>query len=164
MVRRFLVILLPVLALSTALLGGSVQARQGDAIPGIAVETLGRTSVGDEGGDELVLLRVTIEPGASIPASDGVGAAVILLEEGRVGVVLEGAADEANLTLAGGNGTVPLTPGDETILAPGDAVSSGDGTRLMLHNAGDGEASLLYAVVAAAGDSPFAAVAQDVSG
>jgi len=111
-----------------------------------------------------VLLRVTIEPGASIPASDGVGAAVILLEEGRVGVVLEGAADEANLTLAGGNGTVPLTPGDETILAPGDAVSGGEGTRLALHNAGDGEAMLLYTVVTAAGDSPFAASSRNASG
>ena len=59
---------------------------------------------------------------------------------------------------------MPLTSDSETILAPGDAVSSGDGTRLTLHNAGDGEAMLLYAVVTRAGASPFAASAQDATG
>jgi len=155
--------LLPVLALSTALLGESAGARQGEASPGIAIETLGRSLVGGS-VDELVLLRVTIEPSASVPASDGPSSAVILLEEGRVGVALEGTVGEASLTLAGGNGTVPLTSGSETILDPGDAVSSGDGTRLTLHNAGDGEAMLLYAVVIAAGDSPFATSAEDATG
>jgi hypothetical protein len=167
MMRRFLVVLLPVLALSTILLGESAGALQGDgeeSIPGVAIETLGRSPVGEEGGDELVLLRLTIESSASVPASDGLGTAVVLLEEGRVGVELEGAAGETSLTLAGGNGTVPLTPGSETILAPGDAVSSGEGTHLTLRNAGDGEATLLYAVVTAAGDTPFAALAQDASG
>jgi quercetin dioxygenase-like cupin family protein len=166
MVRRFLVILLPVLALSIALLGENALARDAeadDSIPGVAIEKLGRTPVGQE-GNELVLFRVTIEPGASVPASDGPRAATILLEEGRVSVVLEGAASKASLTLAGGNGTVPLTSGAETILAPGDAVSSGDGTRLTLRNVGDSEAMLLYAVVTAAGDSPFAASSQDASG
>ena len=163
MMRRCLVMLLPMLALSTALLTESAGARQGEAIPGVAIETLGRSPVG-ESGDELVLLRVTIEPSASVPASDGLGAAVILLEQGRVGIALEGAAGEASLTLAGGNGTVPLTPGPETILAPGDAVSSGKGTRLTLRNAGDGEAMLLYAVVTAGGASPFAASAEDATG
>jgi quercetin dioxygenase-like cupin family protein len=167
MARRFLVILLPVLALSIALLGESVRARQGkaeDSISGVVMETMGRSPVGQEGGDELVLLRVTIEPGASVPASDGPGAVVVLLEEGRGAVALEGPAGQASFTLAGGNGTVPLTPGAETILAPGDAVSSGDGTRLTLRNAGDGEAMLLYAVVTAAGDAPFAASSHDASG
>jgi hypothetical protein len=163
MVRRFVAMLLPVLALSTAQLGERASARQEEAIPGVAFETLGRSPVG-EVGDELVLLQVTIEPGASVPASDGPRAAVALLEKGRVSAQLGGAAGEANLTQAGGNGPVPLTPGSETMLAPGDAVSSGDGTRLTLHNAGDGEATLLYAVVTAAGDSPFADAAQDLSG
>ncbi|HEX2280491.1 MAG TPA: hypothetical protein VHG52_01890, partial [Thermomicrobiales bacterium] len=117
--RRFLVFLLPVLALSTALLGVSVRARQEQEIPGVAIETLGRSPVGAEGGDELVLLRVTIEPGASIPASDEFGAVVVVLERGRAGVTLDGAAGEATLTLPGGNGTVSLTSGAETILAPG---------------------------------------------
>jgi hypothetical protein len=167
MARRFLVILLPVLALSIALLGESVRARQGeteDSISGVVIETLGRSPVGQEGGDELILLRVTVEPGASVPASDGPGAVVVLLEEGRVAVALEGPAGQASLTLAGGNGTVPLTSGTEMVLAPGDAVSSGDGTGLTLRNAGDGEAMLLYAVVTAAGDAPFAASSHDASG
>jgi hypothetical protein len=114
MMRRCLAMLLPVLALSTTLLGGSVRARQEEAIPGVAIETLGRSPVG-ESGDELVLLRVTIEP-------------------------------------------------SETILTPGDAVSSGKGTRLTFRNAGDSEAMLLYAVVTTAGASPFAASAEDATG
>src|SRR5215207_8988770 len=101
MLQRFLAMLLPVLALSTALLGERASARREEAIPGIGIETLGRSPVGDE-GDELVLLRVTIEPGASVPASDGPRAAVVLLEKGRVNARLGGAAGEANLTQAGG--------------------------------------------------------------
>src|SRR5215207_219141 len=167
MVRRFLIMLVPVLALSAALLGERVLARQGDAedsVPGVAVETLGRTPVGEEGTDELVLLRVTIEPGASLPASDEPRAAVVVLEEGRVGVVLEPATGRASLTLAGGNGSVRLAAGTETILALGDAVTAGEGARVALHNAGDGEAMLLYTAVAGSGHSLFAAPAQDASG
>jgi hypothetical protein len=164
--RRFSFILLPVLALSAALLDGSVLARQGeaeDSIPGVHIATLGRSAIGEEGG-ELVLLRVTIEPGASLPASDQSHAAVVVIQEGRVGVALEPATGRASLTLAGGNGSVPLAAGDETILAPGDAVSASKAARLALHNAGDGEAVLLYTAVAGSGESLFAASAQDDSG
>jgi quercetin dioxygenase-like cupin family protein len=156
---------LPVLALIAALLGERVLARQGEAddpLPGVVVETLGQSPVAGEGDDDLVLLRVTIEPGASIPASDGPHAALVVLEEGRVVVALERAAGEASLTLAGGNGTVPLPPGDETILAPGDALSFGEGARLALRNAGDGEATLLYAAVA--GDPLSSTFSQDATG
>jgi hypothetical protein len=165
--RRFSFILLSVLALGAALVGGSVLARQGeaeDSIPGVAMETLGRSSVGEEGGDELVLLRITIEPGASLPASDESSAALVVLEEGRVGVTLEPATGRASLSLADGNGSLPLPVGVETILAPGDAVSAGEAARLALHNAGDGEAMLLYTAVAGFGESLFAGSAQDASG
>ena len=165
--RRFSFILLPVLALSASLVGGSALARQGEAdnsIPGVLIETLGRSAIREEGGDELVLLRITIEPGASLPASDESSAAVVVLEEGRVGVTLEPATGRASLTLAGGNGSVPLSPGAETILAPGDAVSAGEAARLALHNVGDGEAMLLYTAVAGSGESLFAGSAQDASG
>ena len=165
--RRFWLMLVRVLALSAALVGGSVLARQGeaeDSIPGVHIETLGRSAIREEGGDELVLLRITIEPGASLPASDESSAALVVLEEGRVGVTLEPATGRASLTLAGGNGSVPLSPGAETILAPGDAVSAGEAARLTLHNAGDGEAMLLYTAVAGSGESLFAGSAQDATG
>jgi hypothetical protein len=166
MVRRSWFILLTLLALGTVLFGQGVLARQGetdDVLPGLVVETLGRGAVGGEGGDDLVLLRVTIGPGASVPASEGPRAALIALEVGRAAVELE--SGEANLKLAGGNGTVPLAPGDETTLAPGDSVSSGEGARLAVRNAGDTNATLLYAAVAAA-DAPLftAASLQAASG
>ena len=167
MVRRFLVMLVLMLALSAALVGGSAIARQGeaeDSIPGVHIETLGRSAIGQEGGDELVLLRITIEPGASLPASDESSAAVVVLEEGRVGATLEPATGRASLTLAGGNGSLPLPVGVETILAPGDAVSPGEAARLALHNAGDGEAMLLYTTVTGSGESLFADSAQYASG
>src|SRR4051795_7505690 len=69
MMRRGLSMLLPVLALSTALFGESAGAGQEEAIPGVAIETLGRSPVGGS-GEQLALLRVTIEPGASVPTSD----------------------------------------------------------------------------------------------
>jgi quercetin dioxygenase-like cupin family protein len=163
---RFSFILLPVLALGAVLVGESTLARQGeaeDSLPGVVIETLGRGGVGVGSGEELVLLRVTIEPGASIPASDTPRAALVVLEEGRVGVQLERAAVEASLTLVGGNGTVALSPGAEEILTPGDAISTGKGARLALRNAGDSEAILLFAAVAGAGDSLFAASSQGAS-
>jgi hypothetical protein len=163
--RRRLFMLLLMLALSTALLGERAYADQqsGELYPGVSVETLGRVPAGAT-GDELVMLRIKIEPGASIPASDGPRASVILLEEGRVGISLQPTEAEVNLTLAGGNGTVPLTPGAETILAPGDAVASGERARLALRNAGDGEAILLFAAVARAGEFDFATSSQDATG
>jgi len=163
---RFSFILLPALALCTLLVGESTLARQGEAensLPGVVIETLGRGTVEEESGEELVLLRVTIEPGASIPASDAPRAALVVLEEGRVGVQLERAAVEAGLTLVGGSGSVALSPGTETILTPGDAISTGKGARLALRNAGDSEAILLLAAVAGAGDSLFAASSHDAS-
>ena len=158
MVRPVSFVFLPFLALITALLGQGVLARQGEAddvLPGLVVETLGRGAVGGEDGEDLVLLRVKIGPGASIPASDGPRAALIALEVGRAAVELE--SGEANLELAGDNGTVPLAPGEETLLAPGDSVSSGEGARLALWNAGDTDATLLYAAVSAADAPPFTA-------
>src|ERR671910_3765753 len=115
--RRFSFMLVPVLALSASLVGGSALARQGEAdnsIPGVLIETLGRSAIREEGGDELVLLRITIEPGASLPASDESSAAVVVLEEGRVGVTLEPATGRASLSLAGGDGSLPLPVGVET--------------------------------------------------
>src|SRR5215207_4888572 len=103
MVRTAWLVVLPFLALIAALPSQGVLAGQGEAddvLPGVVVETLGRGAVAGEGGDDLVLLRVTIQPGASIPASNGPRAALIVLEEGRVAVELDGG--EANLTLAGG--------------------------------------------------------------
>jgi quercetin dioxygenase-like cupin family protein len=166
MTRQGISIVLPILALSAALLGESGRARQGeaeDSFAGVIIEPLGRAVVGN-GGEELVMLRITIEPGASIPASDGPYASVILLEEGRVGIALQPTEAEVNLTLAGSNATVPLTAGAETILAPGDTVSSGERARLALRNTGDSEAILLFTAVARAGDFDFAASSQDASG
>ena len=164
--RRFVFLLGLVFALVTFALvavgGQSAQAHQqsGELHPGISVETVGRVPVAAT-GDELVMLRITIEPGASIPASDGPRASVILLEEGRVGITLQPTKAEVNLTLAGGNGTVSLTPGAETILAPGDAVSSGERARLALRNSGDSEAILLFTAVARVGDFDFTTSSQD---
>lgn len=166
MVRSVSFVVLLFLALIGALLGQGVLAHQDepdDVLPGLVVETLGRGVVGGENGDDLVLLRVTIGSGASIPASDGPRAALIALEVGRAAVELE--SGEANLTVVGGNGPVPLAPGDEATLAPGDSVSSGEGARLAVRNAGDTNATLLYAAVSAA-DAPLftAASLQAASG
>src|SRR5215204_5575310 len=102
MARHLLFTALFTFALVTAIPGPRVDAHQqaGESLPGVTVEVLGRVP-GSEMGDELVLLRVTIEPGASIPVSDGPRAAVVLLEQGRAGVAVERAAGEVNLTLAG---------------------------------------------------------------
>ena len=167
MARAVSLVVLPVLALIAALLGERVLARQGaadDVLPGIAVESLGQSPIVGVGDDDLVLFRVTIQPGASIPASDEHRAAVVLVEEGRVGVALERAGGEASLTLAEGHGAVSLAPGDELILEPGDAISAGEGALMGLHNAGDVEATFLYAAVAAAGGPPPSTFTQDATG
>jgi hypothetical protein len=163
-VPRFLFLLVPVLALGAALLGGSVLARQGeeDSIPGVRIETLGQSAV-RRAGEELVLLRVTIEPGASLPASDTPRAAVVVLEEGQVGVALESATGQASLTHCRWQWERTAGSGRRNDPGPGDAVSAGKGVRLALHNTGYGEAILLYTAVVGPGESLFAAAAQDAS-
>ena len=151
----------PVLALSAALLGESVLARQGeaeDSLPGVVSRDAGtecrrrrRAATSwcccESRSSRERAFRRAMNPAPPWSSSKR-GASASRSNLRRV---------EANLTLAGGNGTVPLPPGAETILAPGDAVSAGEGARLALRNAGDGEAMLLYAAVAGAGDSLFAA-------
>ena len=65
MARPISIMVLPVLALIAWLLSQGVFARQGEAedvLPGVVVETLGRGAVAGQDGDDLVLLRVIIEP------------------------------------------------------------------------------------------------------
>jgi hypothetical protein len=113
-------------------------------LPGVSIETLGSAPLGDA---ELMLLRITVEPGASVPLGDSLGGGVVSLQSGSVGALL--VSGEADLTLAGDPDLLPLTPGLRVLLVPGDALSFTSGTELELSNPGDTPATILLAALTA---------------
>ena len=85
----------------------------GLSLPGVAIEALGRSPAAGLPGAELVLPRVTLEPGVTLPDEDGVRAAVMSIESGRVDLEVE--RGEVDVTLAGDRGQFSLSPG-ETVM------------------------------------------------
>lgn len=126
---------------------------------GVTVLPLGQ-EVGIVTGDALSLARVILEPDAAIPPEHAPPAAVIHLEDGRAGAMME--TGPAVLTLAEGR-TLPLEPGAEVVLAPGDALSYGQDAAVSLRNLGVTEATFLIAALSPA-SSPGASDKPDTEG
>jgi hypothetical protein len=147
MVRHVAIAGLLALTLVSAVLGQPADAHQEDAgilLPGVTVETLGRRQGAGMDGDDLVLLWLTLKPGASLPDFHDVRAAVLSIESGWVD--LEVARGEADVILSGDRGRISLSPGESLPLSPGDALTFGDDADLAIHNASDVEATILAAL------------------
>jgi quercetin dioxygenase-like cupin family protein len=104
----------------------------------ITIETLGTGMPSDAPGKALLLLRVTIQPGAAFPAHIHPGTVVIAVESGDFGfTVLEG---EAIATRAVASGTPEpaetLAVGTEAVMHAGDQVFEQAGVVHTARNAG----------------------------
>ena len=156
MLRAICFALLVVIALILAPWSGQSFAQQGEQaeLPGVSIEILGSAPTGNVNA-ELMLLRITLEPGATVPSSDALGAGVLSLQSGSIGVLL--VSGEADLTLAGGLAPLPLISGLRVLLAPGDALSFTSGIELELSNPGDTPATILTAALT----SPVASMPVD---
>jgi hypothetical protein len=148
-------------ALVAVLTSQSAFAHQGtetEIPPGVSIETLGRVPAGAT-NDDLTVLRVILEPGASLPPFAAAEAAVIVIERGRLGVELH--AGNADLTLAGGGAATPLTPGTESLLSEGDAVSFSNEASIAIYSRFDTQ-TILHVSLVLVGDAPV--FAQEATG
>jgi hypothetical protein len=147
---------LAMLALVVVLTGQNALAHQEgetDVPPGVTVETLGRVAAGATNSD-LVMMRMTLEPGASLPPFGAAEAVIITIERGRLGVEVQSGA--AAVTPAGGGAAMPLPPGTESLLKEGDALSFGRDASIAVYSRFDTQSILLVSSVLAAGEPVFA--------
>jgi quercetin dioxygenase-like cupin family protein len=106
-------------------------------------------------GRDLVLLRVTLAPGALVPAHDHPGDAVLTVESGILGyAALLGEAQATWGSAEEATDGAGIAPGAEVLLYAGDWLREPKGTVQRLRNAGPDPVVLLVSAVIAA-DEPF---------
>ena len=110
-----------------------------DPMQGVTTESLGSMRDPSDPSRTLMLLRVTLQPGVSIPVHASVGEMVLLVESGRLGTTFEGghgivarAAHHGNPPL-----TVSLAGGQRSILEAGDSLAYDGRVVHTLTNAGE---------------------------
>jgi quercetin dioxygenase-like cupin family protein len=137
--------------LVAALAAGTAAAIAQDDSPAtaepITVQALGAGLPSDAPGKQLLLLRVTILPGAGFPAHVHPGALVIVVESGEFGfTVLEGEADYTPAAVDGTTAaTEQLAVGEEIVAHAGDQIFEQAGVIHTAHNVGDSPAVVLVA-------------------
>jgi mannose-6-phosphate isomerase-like protein (cupin superfamily) len=120
-----------------------------DPMAGVTVESLGSGLPAPSPGYTLVLLRITMAPGALIPRHVHPGQVILYVESGTFGTTFgEG---DAMITRAAAPGTPvaaePVTPNVEITMQPGDSVSYSKVTTHIMHNLGDKPLVLLVSAL-----------------
>ena len=147
--------LVVILGLRTAPLVPAAQEATpaGEAAP-VTAEMLGSAPATDAPGMLLVLLRVTLAPGAVVPAHLHPGQLVVTVESGTLAYTI---LDEGQ-SLRAGAGTPtaaePIPPGTEVTLGPGEWFVYEANVAHMDRNPGDVPAVVLITGLVAA-DQPF---------
>jgi quercetin dioxygenase-like cupin family protein len=139
-------VLVPVilLALAALVLGRVAPAAAADPI---TIENLGSGMPSDAPGKAILLLRVTLQPGAAFPAHVHPGALVIAVQSGDFAfTVIDGEAD-ATRNVASGTPepTERLAAGQEVVFHQGDEIFEQAGVVHTARNAGDTPAVVLVA-------------------
>jgi hypothetical protein len=120
-----------------------------DPMAGVTVETLGSGLPAPSPGYTLVLLRITMAPGALIPRHVHPGQVILYVESSTFGATFgEG---DAMITRAATQGTpvaaAPVTPNVEITMLPGDSVSYSKVATHIMHNLGDKPLVLLVSAL-----------------
>jgi quercetin dioxygenase-like cupin family protein len=149
------IIFIAAMALVT-LMGSAITVRadaQDDADPlaGTTVEALGGGPSGLAAEHNLVLLRITMEPGASIPGHSHPGEVVLFVESGTFGTTfVDGTGAITRATTAGTPATTEsVTTGTENILEAGDSLAYSEEAAHTMVNAGDDTLVLLVSALLA---------------
>jgi quercetin dioxygenase-like cupin family protein len=142
---------------------GSVRAQEttpaaggqpADPFAGVTLEPVGSITPNVAPDHALSIIRITMEPGAEIPAHHHPGAVILVVEEGTFGTTM--VVGEGQITRANAAGTPPPTEavsaGDDVIMQPGDVLTY-EGAVHTMGNAGD-EPLVLLAAVLLATDQP----------
>ena len=141
-------------SLTQLLAHAAARQEAGDPFAGTTVEVLGGGVPSMAPGHSLVLLRISMEPGASIPAHSHPGPVALHVAEGTFGTeFVEGQATvqpaDANATPAA---AIEATAGDDLQLTAGDQLFYQDAVHTM-RNDGDDTLMLLVAALLA-NDAP----------
>lgn len=115
-----------------------------DPMAGTTVEALGSFAPSTAEGQALVFLRITMEPGASIPFHHHPGAVVVVVESGIFGTEFK--EGEATIVRAGQEETETITAGGQTELNPNDSLAYEGAVHTMV-NAGDEPLVLLVSAL-----------------
>jgi quercetin dioxygenase-like cupin family protein len=118
----------------------------------IAVEHLGAQSAGPD--QALWLLRLTFDPGASLPFRTNLGPTTAYVEAGAI--AFTAVAGTARLHRAADAADATLTLGAESRLSAGDALFYGPDVEHLVRNPSAAPSSLLLSTLAPADSPPYA--------
>ena len=159
---RQIAISIRLLALATVFVLAPMVARAQEASPtpdpfaGVTIEQLGSGMPGNAQGSALVLLRITMAPGALIPRHVHPGQVILYVESGTFGTTF--GDGDAVITRAATEGTPVAetpTPNVEVIMNPGDSATYSMVTTHIMHNPGDVPLVLLVSALLAADQPGF---------
>lgn len=154
--RNILLASLVMTLLLTSALGAWAQESTpvNDPMAGTTVESLGGIPLEMADGYALAMLKLTLEPGVTIPAHHHPGSVVLYVLSGTFGTTFtEG---EAVVTRAATpSATEPVVIGSETVLEAGDSVSYEGDTHHSMSNIGDEPLVLMVAAVLDANEPGF---------
>jgi quercetin dioxygenase-like cupin family protein len=125
----------------------------GEAAP-VTLETLGSVPATDAPGMLLVLLRVTLAPGAVVPAHYHPGQLVVTVESGTLGYTILGEGQSMRAGPGTPTAAEVIAPDTEATFGPGEWFVYEAGTVHMDRNPGDEPAVVLLTGLVAA-DQPF---------
>jgi len=126
----------------------------GEAAP-LIIESLGSAPSPDAPGMLLVLLRVTVAPGAGLPPHIHPGQLVIAVESGTAAYAIVSEDGESGRGRVGTpTATEVIAPGTEVMLGPGEWIIEEPGIVHTARNPGDEPLVLLISGLVAA-DEPF---------
>jgi mannose-6-phosphate isomerase-like protein (cupin superfamily) len=160
--RRQIAMTVRLFALATVFVLAPMVAKAQEATPtpdpfaGVTIEQLGAGSPGAAPGTALVLLRITMAPGALIPRHVHPGQVILYVQSGEFGTTF--GDGDAVITRAATEGTPVAetpTPNVEVIMNPGDSVSYSMVTTHIMHNPGDEPLVLLVSALLSADQPGF---------
>ncbi len=128
-----------------------------DPMAGVKTEALGSLPSAGAPGYTLVFLRITMQPGAKIPAHSHPGDVVVVVQSGKFGTAF--VRGEGTVTRAVEAGATPTTmtlkAGDSAVLLAGDSLAYGGSAGHTMSNAGDTPLVLLVSALLANGQPGF---------
>ena len=138
-------------------IGTSTGLAQSDPMAGVTTEALGSLPSAGAPGYTLVFLRITMQPGANIPAHSHPGDVVVVVQSGKFGTSF--VRGQGTVTRAAAGGADPVTEtlkaGDSAVLLPGDSLAYGGSAGHTMSNAGDTPLVLLVSALLADGQPGF---------
>jgi quercetin dioxygenase-like cupin family protein len=155
------VVLLGLLAAGRSLIATAQDATpSGEAAP-VVLETLGSAPAADAPGMNLVALRLTMAPGAVVPAHYHPGQLVVTVESGTLAYTILGEGQSLRAGAGTPTAAEVIAPDVEATFGPGEWFVYEAGVVHMDRNTGDEPAVVLITGLVAA-DQPFLIPVEDM--